>query len=805
MKNIQEYDLLICINSIETDELIFNKDEIYLCTTATKDYIKLSKIVDRYKEEINYKDCSTFVFDSKVFDAPNISKHFRLYESRPEGNVLNFTYNGYWDKEIYYDHRWRYCNNRPEKISFSDVLENDNYNQTPYVTISNGEPVVGLRLKLDAWKLENLKRSKYLLDLYIDIKCGDHPYNRDLLFSKIDLGSNLINLMISNTDKEQISINSLKIPNKLQNLSLSNVLIDRLPDVKKCSVILRYCKVKDLSLKKISNFEFSDLEFDTYDNLFFKTAMIVDDFYNDNITNLVILKIDDNSYAISDSNKILTKKEVSIFCATFQLYDAMILFGFDLKTKYEFSNQYDNNDKLNFNFYSKKKSVKVFKEGDIFRLRKYVTFDYYRLRSHLVYSKEKGIHLSSDVIYSIETINDELLSTIMKLTENEIFIDGFFDDFVDAVNNTKSKFIGEIDIKDFKWDMITDNEDDIISLSYKHKNKIWSIEYHNETKQVQSMIIDWGQQTFKLKNLNEDKLYLYPNKNKYYKNLHKYGRDDMYIINYDKYDKPTYDESIKYSLTFNKKALERNGFMFLNHKLYKNRDSESFYKDEIEYRYNNTPNDYNWVNRFYDNITCEIDDAKELAKKYNFKLDIKHVNNNNYSNIEKIKYESSSDHSDMFYDLISFNGGLHKLFNQQNPLHIKSNDYPTAVSQIIKIGDNIIYLGDRYYNIIEKTDDIILNQMNKVDIIKLLKKYKSFSYLNTQFRKSTLEKSKEFVKNNVSNNGKLKIIIDELDELLSIEIKKDLKKLFNKTKTSSRKLIRLDKYFYQDNKNTIII
>lgn len=775
MDKINTNDILECIDDFEIEvknNNYNNKTKIIRYDKGVKYLVKEAASVCAIIRTSD-GDSHAFVYDSIVFNAPSVFKHFRLYKKyNPNSLVIKEQRVGrFVDRDRrYYSYNDRYWS----KESFSKKSVIEDFSDYSHV-VSKDEhdiPFKSAKCSMDAWKTSSLKVYKNLFQLSISVELSKHnsSYKGKNYLSKYDL-SGLKNLCITNDNKNNsrivaddnpkyFDINSIKFPKSLETLNVDGVYLDELPKNKKLELTVNNSSIKKLSLKDISNFKFSNIVFEEYDNLVYRDVIKVDRHKYGNKADVVILKIDDDRYALSDAKRILSKKEINVFCSTYQLKKAIEFFDLDEDCKFEFKcNGWDNENNNKYKFKSNEikkpdgsvvNNVEIYKEGDIYKLFRYVGLSFYNHRTDLYYSKERGLFIDDLSLYSTETINDVSLNELTKLSEDVRFPDTFFKEFFEKLNTSKSKFVGEIDIKDFDWHLFSYETENIIGIiwsdmkwkiikevdnydSYLDNNRNRVHYISGKTDGVS--IIDWGKEKFKLKNLNADyKVFLNPDHKDYYKYLENYSKDDMLELTYNTVIPPTFDEDVKYLLTCDEEALENNEFLIYDNKIF--RKGTGFYR-----YYGDKGN----------RALASLEDSKGLAKKYGFKLELLNVLGDTYRDIENVMVRSYDDHENVFNTCISFSKGLETVLNQQNPFMNKNAklDNISLSNPVIKIGKDLYMFTNnkRFYKIYldKKTDKVCVNEENSNDIITYLDKNdRCFSFINFNFSDSLMNRFFKF-------------------------------------------------------------
>jgi hypothetical protein len=827
MKKLNSYTLLECIDTINATEAgnettrgnnkkpsIFKKGEIYIAYASTHAKVNVSTfddeinaVRDEYDRRVDNDDhiSADFVYDPSLYNSPGVFNHFKVIAEIPIGEIYKLKSSGSWTESsgrMFSDSRWVSDHPYTKNYTFVDLFKDyKGYGDVkPILTIIDGKHIIGASVDITGYQTKSLTLSDSVLKLKLSLDSSGKRYEHSNSIKsnpkEYKLNKTLLILDVHGEYKEgkkpEYSIDDLKIPKGIIKLRLSNVKMTEIPKLSGADVKLSDCHVNKLTFDYVKTLSsFSDITFDEYDNDMFQCGTFGE---NREASTISIFKVNEDKFAVTNAKRFVTKAELSTFCSTYGLLDAIEHFGLDKNTKFEFLvngwSRQDDEDKY-FQFtQSKSGSIKLAYKNGRFSIFSMASFLWYNPRFDISW-KDGKIEIGKDRIWSSdgETLNDTILAEVMKMSADDRFPRGFFTKFIRATNDTSSKHIGEIDITDFQFNMMKLPKevphDKLIGVHYNKDKNHWSVKYWipktyipadpsfkwsrgHTNGGVVCPTIDWGQQAFKFKNNPklEDSWFLNPEHTHYFEQLRSAGLDQTYLT--ESYNhKIRYDETIKYKFDIDKKKLEKSGFMFIGDQMFKECDyhltgKETFYFTGGFYTDLCDTSGQNHGGDDRRRVSIKIEDAEVLAKKYKIKLELKSIDDDKYyTKIETIapsKYRASRDEKhDYVKTIFTCSDAYNLIIGQQNPTAINGDSFQdtllhNVMAPMIKIGNGLFMMwNDMLYEIKSDSKTATLNDIDgycksKVEIEKVLKDNNfEFSFVNLVTKDNVVDKVRKYM------------------------------------------------------------
>jgi hypothetical protein len=781
MFDIKTHTLLQCIETFsctvrstyngEDTDVVFIKGDYYICNESTPSYVLVSTI----RESLGEDDRSfeyRFVYNSELYDSPNISRHFKIHEAINQSELSHtLTPSGRWTDGNGWrsDRKFVKGSHRPNPVQFLDITKKDEYANKIKIGFDNdGVPSIKTEIRIDAYEVAKLNCTGRVDDLTLDL--GKKAIN----LSKFKIGSKLRKLSLRSGTRDTvdpIQIDELKYPKSIRFLSASETYFDELPDLPHAKLEISHSFIKNLSFantKSVSMFNFN--KFDFYDNLYFEKEFN-DSSYSRNDHTLQIFKVEEDRYVVSGAEREINRKELSTFCATMNLTEAIEIFGIDPTTKFDYPEGSYSWEKDSANRFvhemSKDGIVSIGHHDGTIKLYSGLTYEWSR-RSYNIMIDKDGLIYSTLAGIQFETLNDNILSIVTKLSENKRFPRKFFNKFLKNCNLNGSKFVGDIPITDLHFDMVECREDYELVGLLLDKDKNWSRivgkkgQDHRGSERIElgEHHVDWGKQKFKILTDTEPGAYLNPDSSMYFSAIAKY-KQDLFNAKDLSNEILKYDDTINYKFDTSIKPFEDIGFMSINKKLYgfceyryvHLRDFNGFYEGGY---FSHLGSDRMSGGMDYHYVASEF--AEKLAIKYKFRLKIDKVTSTGkYENIEPIFYDKYGSNRDDDYITTGIKtlGDIQDIFLRQNIFNNKSIDYRKMTSCMVRIGDSLICFDDHYMYRIGYGED---GEFGKIDgqekslqyIIELLAKNKyEFSYVNLEIDMPLYNKARKIFLDNV--------------------------------------------------------
>lgn len=799
------------INSIEnvtfeagTEYLVAGSDGIIV------DVEPLIKIKDDDNYRTDHKAC-TFVLKPELYDTPGFHEHFDIVKELGHYDIAKYqttgkyveTYRGLMGhSDGYYDTDKK----KDGTLHYPDKKDNW-YVQSVNLRLHFDGQNWGYKFKhkFCTASIGKVTQTNDVIACEIDFGHYDRCEKRDKLGRKpltdrYKLSKNLEELKIrysqNKNENDFGKISDLPIPKTLKKLELVNCEIDELPVTNHMLTLdLNNCSFKKLDLTNVAELNTSRrLKFEECVNPHFTETIIVD--VRTNVKNsYTVINLRPDIWHVVGSERNIDTAELKLFLKMYGLTKIAKAFDIDLSNTVYDLTKYRNwmSDKRNVykSLYFRqenddKNSTPIFKMfGKQILLVDDISFDWLQGRNdmELVLTEKGKVIIQQEYqsdSYTYESHNDSIMSRLLKLSEDKSFLPAFWTKYMKLCNTTKSKWIGDIDHKDFHWSMLVPKEGfEPVALHYTktEKQSGWKLYMAGDVNKSSSYAqigretivrnwkewdivisdINWGKQPFKLTE---------PDK-------------EVMIINWEcmsstlllqKYhDKIPFDAipsiypewgNAEYQFDVNIDNLKSMGFHIYEDKLFQDCKYYSDYDSKSQ----------GWYRMGQEHTLVDKTLAEEIAKVCNFKLNLQGMlsHGSQYPFIERVSwdyYNCKEKHSNWMHTLYMLSvPDRHSSRSDKTlaPINVfsdcflkpsmTSNQLNSSLHKLIKIDKHIIYqvYDDNYELKINENDELVVTEIKTSVITNLLDITKGRFQVVDMILTSSQQKKFEELRNLVS-------------------------------------------------------